>query len=88
MSEINERWKRDHSKVIRLTSAGAASSGACWLISFYASVPAVFGASVHEAWFAFASIVTFIGAVGLTIGTGVGISALVTDDPPLPGQNY
>lgn len=88
MSEINERWKRDHRHLQRLTGVGITGATALWVLSFYASMPAVFGATVHEAWFGFASIATFLGAIGLTIGSGIGVAALLTDDPPLSGSNY
>jgi hypothetical protein len=87
MSEVNEHWVRNHRYMQRLTGAGAASSAVLWLLSFYASIPAGFSASAHEAWFGFASIVTFVGAVGVTIGVGIGVAALLTDDPPTSGAN-
>lgn len=87
MSEINARWQRTHDNLLRQTGAGAGGAVILWTVSFYASMPAAFGASVHEGWFAFASIVTFVGAVGLTIGAGIGVSALLSDDRPLDGAN-
>ncbi len=87
MSEVNERWQRDHRHLQRLTAAGIFTAGILWLLSFYASMPAAFNATVHEGWFGFASIVTFIGAVGLSIGSGIGIIGLLTDDPPSAGDN-
>lgn len=84
---VNQRWLRDHNRIKRLTWSGIAGAAALWLISFYASIPAAFGATVHEAWFGFASIVTFIGATGLTIASGLGISAVLSDDKPLDGSN-
>lgn len=87
MSEINERWKRDHSHRQRLTGAGIAGATVLWLLSFYASMPAAW-VTMHEVWFTFASITTFLGALSLTIGSGFGISALLTDDEPLTGSNH
>lgn len=87
MNEINSRWLRDHRRLLRLTSAGVVSAAALWVLSFFASYPAAFSATAHEAWFGAASIVTFVGAVGLTIASGVGVSALISDDPPLSGDN-
>ncbi len=87
MSEVNVRWARDHYNLQKLTGAGTLAAAVLWLLSFYASIPAAFSGTAHESWFGFASIVTFVGAVGLTIGAGIGAAALLTDDPPLEGSN-
>lgn len=87
MSEVNERWQRDHYNLQKQTVIGTLAAGTLWLLSFYASMPAAFGASAHELWFGFASITTFLAATGLTAASGIGVFALLTDDPPLEGGN-
>lgn len=87
MSEVNERWQRDHRNLQKQTGAGVAGAAVLWLLSFYASIPAGFSGSAHEAWFGFLFLVTFVGAVGMTGASGVGAFALLTDDPPLEGGN-
>lgn len=89
MSEINSRWQRDHIYVVRLTSAGALAAASLWAVSYFTSSIASWntGASFHEGWLGFASAAAFLVAIGLSIGTGFGVAALLTDDPPLPGSN-
>lgn len=90
MSEINERWKRDHSHLQRLTGAGIVTAAGLWTISYFAATAGEWGAgaSFVQGWFGFSSAATFLGAVGLTIGSGIGVSALLTDDKPLSGSNH
>ncbi len=87
MSEVNERWVRSHYNLQKQTAAAIVGAAALWLLSFYASIPAGFSSTAHEAWFGFSSIVTFGGALALTIGAGIGAFALLTDDPPMEGSN-
>lgn len=90
MSEVHERWERSHRHLQRLTGVGALVAASLWTVSYFAATVAGWGtgASFVEGWFGFASLATFAGAIGTTVGVGIGVSALLTDDAPLPGSNY
>lgn len=86
-SEVNQPWARDNRFIKRLTCWGVALGVTLWPISYQLS----FGASnetFHASWVGALSIVTFLGAAGVTIATAVGVGIVVTDEPPLEGQNH
>jgi hypothetical protein len=85
MTEVNERWRRDHRNSWKLIALGAACAAILWPISYNASL---FAAQTGQGlWFTFVSGVSLLGAFGATIGTVIGLGHAVTDDPPLPGSN-
>lgn len=85
MSEINTRWKRDHTFAKRLTAFAIVATPPLWIVSYLAAWPAT-GVGPWQ-WFSAVSVATLLGAIAGTAGSLFGIAFLVTDAAPLEGSN-
>lgn len=86
MSEINVRWQRDHLNLKRMAGYLSAIAFMLWPVTYSASYSAE--TTGQGMWFSAVSVVTLLAAFGVTGAAGVVIGVILTDNPPLPGDNH
>lgn len=86
MSEVNARWERDFRFAKRLTIMGCVVCPILWLVSYQVSFGAG-GENFHGIWMGLTSLATLLAAFGVTIASGVGLTIVFADEPPLEGSN-
>ena len=85
MTEVNKRWLRANRFLKLSTAYGVTLAVVLWPISYAASFSAA--QSGQGVWFSVVSGATLIGALVATVGSAIGLGAVLTDAPPLPGDN-
>jgi hypothetical protein len=85
MSEVNERWQRDHRSMRRCSQYLAVLAAVTWPISYAASFP-IYTAPQWE-WWGIVSYGFLAGASICTAGAAITFGLYLTDSAPLPGAN-